>query len=121
MTELPPTQDPAWQVSVLVQALPSLHGVPSAAAGLEQAPVPVLHAPAAWHWSAATHVTGFDPMQAPATHESVCVQAFPSLQAVPSVFAGFEQVPFAGSQVPMEWHWSLAIQVTGLAPVHVPA
>jgi hypothetical protein len=35
---------------------------------------------------------------------SVCVQALPSLQAEPSAFAGFEQVPVAGSQTPATWH-----------------
>jgi len=28
----------------------------------------------------------------------------PSLQAVPSAFAGFEQTPLAGLQVPASWH-----------------
>jgi hypothetical protein len=51
---------------------------------------------------------------------SVCVQALPSLQAVPSAFAGFEQVPFDGLQVPAVWHWSLAVHVTWFAPVHTP-
>jgi hypothetical protein len=35
---------------------------------------------------------------------SVQVQAFSSSQAVPSGFAGLEQVPVAGSQVPGSWH-----------------
>src|SRR3989442_8535965 len=30
------------------------------------------------------------------------------------VFAGFEQVPVAGSQVPTVWHCSAAVQATGL-------
>jgi hypothetical protein len=42
------------------------------------------------------------------------------VQAVPSVFAGFEQTPLFVSQVPAEWHWSLAAQTTGFDPVHVP-
>ena len=29
------------------------------------------HVPAAWHWSDAVHVTGFEPAQLPATHWSV--------------------------------------------------
>ena len=33
---------------------------------------------------------------------------------------GFEQVPVLGSQVPTEWHWSLAVHVTGFEPVQVP-
>ena len=44
----------------------------------------------------------------------------PSLHAVPFGAAGFEQ-PVAGSHVPTTWHWSLAVQTTGLEPVHTPA
>jgi len=50
------------------------------------------------------HVTGFAPVQVPPWQVSLWVQAFPSLQAVPSGFAGFEQVPVAGSHVPASWH-----------------
>jgi hypothetical protein len=35
---LPPVQVPPWQVSVWVQALPSLHEEPSDLVGLEQVP-----------------------------------------------------------------------------------
>jgi hypothetical protein len=48
-TLLPPTHVPPWHVSVCVQALPSLHVVPSGAAGLEHAPVAGSHVPATWH------------------------------------------------------------------------
>ena len=41
--------------------------------------------PAVWHVSEAVHVTGLAPLQSPAWHESVRVQAFPSLQEVPFV------------------------------------
>jgi hypothetical protein len=51
---------------------------------------------------------------------SVCVQAFPSLQAVPFAAFGFEQVPVAGLHVPATWHWSLAVQVTGLPGSQTP-
>jgi hypothetical protein len=64
-TELPATQAPAWHVSFCVQELPSLHAVPSASAGLEQAPVLGLHDPAEWHWSDAVQVTGSPPTQLP--------------------------------------------------------
>jgi hypothetical protein len=49
MTGLAPTHAPAWQVSVWVQAFPSLQGVPFALAGFEQAPVSGLQVPASWH------------------------------------------------------------------------
>jgi hypothetical protein len=67
------------------------------------------------------HVTGFEPAQVPLWHVSVCVHALPSLQAVPFDAVGFEQVPVDGLQVPATWHSSLAVQVTGLEPVHTPA
>jgi hypothetical protein len=48
------------------------------------------------------------------------VQAFPSLHAVPFEAVGFEHVPVPGLHVPGAWHWSLAAQITGLAPAHIP-
>ena len=48
------------------------------------------------------------------------MHALPSLQAVPSGASGFEQAPVEGLQVPATWHWSLAVQVTGLLPVQTP-
>src|SRR5439155_27060159 len=68
-----PTQMPRWQVSVRVQALPSLQEAPSGLAGLLQAPVAGLQVPAVWHWSEAAHTTGSVPTHAPATQVSVCV------------------------------------------------
>src|SRR3989441_10009258 len=53
VTGLPPVQTPAWQVSVWVQALLSLHAVPSAALGVAQVPVAGVQAPAVGHSSAA--------------------------------------------------------------------
>ena len=78
------------------------------------------------------HTTGFELTQAPAWQESLCVQALPSAQDVPSasgepeqtpawqvpawvhvpppphgvplVFDGFEQTPVAVSQTPGTWH-----------------
>jgi hypothetical protein len=97
-----------------------VHAVPSAAVGFEQLPVVGLHVPAAWHWSLGVHVTGFDPWQVPDWQVSVWVHALPSLHVVPLGAAGFEHVPEVGSQVPAAWHWSEAVQVTGLLPVHAP-
>src|SRR5947199_10152356 len=78
-----PVQVPPWQVSVCVQALPSLHAVPLLAFGLGHWPVAALQVPATWHWSEAVQTTGFEPVQVPLWQVSVCVQALPSLQAVP--------------------------------------
>jgi hypothetical protein len=49
-------------------------------------------------------VTGLLPVQTPATHESLWVQALPSLHAVPFAAEGFEHVPVAGLQIPAAWH-----------------
>ena len=43
-------------------------------------------------------------MQAPAWQVSICVQALLSLHVVLSGFAGLEQTPVAGLQVPAVWH-----------------
>jgi hypothetical protein len=100
----PLTHAPPWQVSPCVHALLSLQLVPFGLAGFEQTPVCASQVPATWHWSEAVQVTGFAPVQLPPWQVSVCVQAFPSLHAVPSLIAGFEQTPVVGSHVPASWH-----------------
>jgi NCAIR mutase (PurE)-related protein len=65
--------------------------------------------------------TGLAPLQTPAWQLSVWVQRLPSLQALPSVFGGLLQTPVAGAQTPTSWHWSSAVQTTGLAPLQTPA
>jgi hypothetical protein len=114
-------QVPAWHVSVFVQALLSLHDAPLAFAGLEHRPVAMLQVPASWHWSGAAHVTGLAPVQVPAWHVSVCVQALLSLHDAPLAFAGLEHRPVAVLQVPASWHWSGTAHATGLLPAHTPA
>jgi hypothetical protein len=117
---LPPVHTPLAHVSVRVHALPSLQTVPSAAAGFEQTPLAVLQVPAAWHWSLAVHVTGFDPVQTPPMHASVRVHWLPSLHTVLSAAAGFEQTPLVVSHVPATWHWSFGEQTIGFDPVQAP-
>src|SRR5207245_304041 len=58
------TQAPASQVSVCVQALPSLHGAPLALAGLRRGRVAGSQAPAVWHWLAAVLARGLAPSPA---------------------------------------------------------
>src|SRR5207249_1601520 len=120
-TGLAPTQAPAVQVSVRVQALPSSHGAPSSLAGLLQTPEAGLQTPAVWHWLAAVHTTGLAPTQAPAAQVSVRVQALPSSHGAPLCLAGLLQAPVVGSQVPAVWHWSAAVHTTGFAPTQAPA
>src|SRR5258706_485477 len=120
LSDEPALHTPARHVSPMLHALPSSQGVPSGCVGFEQAPDVGLHVPTSWHGSLAAHATGLVPAQMPARHVSVCVQALPSLQAVPLGLLGLEQVPEVGLQVPGSWHWSLAVQTTGLAPAHTP-
>ena len=49
VTGFEPTQLPAWQVSVCVQALSSLQAEPFDLAGFEHWPVDGLQVPALWH------------------------------------------------------------------------
>src|SRR5438094_549299 len=114
-----PRHTPAWQVSAVVHALPSLQAVPLATGGFEQAPVNGLQVPAVWHWSGAGQATAV-PWQTTPWQLSAVVHALPSLHAVPFAAGGFEQVPVAGSQVPAAWHWSGAVHATAV-PVQRPA
>src|SRR5438046_1477007 len=120
-TDVLPVQVPAWHVSVCMHAFPSSHGVRTRVVEVEHAPVAGSHTPAAWHWSAALQPTGVLPVQVPAWHVSVCVHAFPSSHGVPSRFMELEHAPVAGSHTPAAWHWSAALQTTGVLPVQVPA
>jgi hypothetical protein len=61
-----------------------------------------------------------EPPQLPAVHTSAAVHWFPSLHDVPSGTCGFVHVPVPVLQIPATWHWSLAKQVTGFDPAHVP-
>src|SRR5438876_749096 len=73
-----------------------------------------------WHWCGAVQTTGLAPVQVPDWQVSVCVHALPSLQAVSLAAFGFEWTPVEVSHVCATWHWSSAVQTTGLAPVQVP-
>ena len=66
VTGAPPTQAPAAQLSAVVHALPSVHGVPSGPGGSEQTPVAGLQVPAPRQGPAAMQVTGSVPTHAPA-------------------------------------------------------
>ena len=93
-TGFEPTHAPAWQVSVCVHPFPSLHPPPSfrMLQPSQQALTPTqLHA-------LPTHI--------PFTQWSPWVWGFKSSHNVPSIFAGFEQVPVCVSHVPARWHWS---------------
>jgi hypothetical protein len=93
-TEPPAVQTALWQVSFKSQRLPSLHVVPSGAAGFEQVPVVGLHVPATWHWSLGVHVTGLVPTHAPDSHAPPPKQRLPVPHELPLVTGTCEHVPF---------------------------
>src|SRR2546430_14707896 len=57
-TGFAPTQAPAWQVSLCVQAVASLQLVPLGLAGLLQAPDAGVQTPAGWDWAAGGDTSG---------------------------------------------------------------
>ena len=87
-----------------MQLFPSLQAVPFGAFGFEQVPAAGSQMPATWHESDAVQTVAVPPRQLPVWQVSPVVQALPSLHAVPSAAAGFEQIPVDGLQVPMLWH-----------------
>ena len=86
-------------MSVCVQALLSLQVVPSAAAGLLQAPEVRSHVPAVWQASDTVQTIAV-PTQVPAWQASPVVHLLLSLQVVPSAASGLLHCPVVGSQVP---------------------
>ena len=101
---MPDTHVPPWQLSPTVHALPSLHVVPFVTGVPVHPPVAGSHVWALRHWVAPGQVTGLPPVHTPPWQVSVCVQALPSLQPVPSARAGFEHSPLDVSHVPTPWH-----------------
>src|SRR2546425_362198 len=111
-------QVPVWQLSPVVQARPSLQLVPLGLAGFEQRPVGVLQVPASWHWSWAVQTTGVPRSEARRVGEAGGSRGSP-FHLKKKGMAGFEQRPVVVSQVPATWHWSRAVQTTGVT-VQVP-
>jgi hypothetical protein len=102
VTVLPGTHAPEAQTSLRSQALPSLHGVPSA---LEKPEVLT----AGWHvWHALA------PLGVP------LVMHMPPIAQKPALSVGAEQTPVPVLQVPAVWHASGAVQVTWLPAVQTP-
>jgi hypothetical protein len=108
VTGFAPTQAPAWQVSVRVQALPSLHAAPSGLGGFEHAPVAwSMQVPATWHWSSAVQTTPTQrstPPHTPLVQTSPVVFGLPSSHAVPLGLLGLLHAPVVESHVPARWH-----------------
>src|SRR5262249_26878899 len=93
-----PVQRPAWQVSPVVHARPSLQAVPLGRAGWAQRPVVGVDA-AVGHESMDGQTTGV-PVAMAAWQVSPVVHARQSLQVVLLGAAGFEHMPVVVSQVP---------------------
>src|SRR5262249_14920283 len=77
---IPPPQVPAVHVSPTLQKSPSLHAVPSPAAGLLQTPVAGSQVPATWHESSAVQTTGVPGWHVPVRHVSPPWRGLPSRQ-----------------------------------------
>src|SRR5206468_209062 len=56
------------------------------------------------------------------TQEPAGSQAWPPFwsHGVPAGWGGLVQAPVAGAQAPAAWHWSSAVQTTGLPPAQAP-
>jgi hypothetical protein len=116
-----PPHAPFVQLSVRVQALPSLHPAPFGLAGSEHRPLDGSHTPALWHWSDAVQTVGVPGVQLPLRQLSPTVHASESaLHVAPFVFGGFEHAPVVGLQLPASWHWSDAVQVRVTPFVQMP-
>jgi hypothetical protein len=122
VTELPPEQVPAWQLSPVVHALLSLHEVPFAFGGFEQVPVSTPHAPASWHWSDAPQLIGLPPVQNWLWQVDVPVHGLWSSQAKPFAFpAHWPQgiLIFAVRQPPGRKQWpALPLKNVSLLALH---
>jgi hypothetical protein len=108
----PPTHTPAVHTSPVVHALPSLQEFELFACTHPAAELQV----SVVQGFPSSQLRGVPAVHAPATQCSPVVQALPSLHDVPFVFAGFEQVPVAGSHEPTSWQESLGEHVTWLPP-----
>jgi len=103
VTVVPPVQTPLRHVSPDVQALPSLHEVPSALLERVQPPVAGLQVDTL-HWSVVVHAVEV-PEQVPVEeHTSPEVQALLSSQALPGLMVFTQEEPEHVSVV----HWLLS-------------
>src|SRR5439155_19420946 len=105
-----PPHVPPVQTSFLVQAFPSSHAVPSAAARFEHMPLVGSHVPATWHWSSAVQATVVVALQLELVWQ-VCtlVEALPLLHAVLLLAFGLERGPVVLLLVPARWQWSYEV------------
>src|SRR5436853_336588 len=96
----PPVHTPVSQASERVQALASVHALPSGLAGFEHATGTGSRGAGVWHWSGAVQTTEFLAVHTPVSKASARVQALAWVHGLPSCLAGFGHAPVAGLQVP---------------------
>src|SRR5262245_12207165 len=117
LSGVPAVQMPAWQVSVPLHTLPSLHDVPFATGVFRQpatgSQVSVVQG------LLSLQLSGVPAVQVPAWHGSSPLHAFSSLQEVPFATTVCWQ-PATGSQVSVV-HGLLSSQLSGVPAVQVPA
>ena len=104
VTGLEPVHVPDWQVSVWVQAFPSLQIVPLGRGEASHASEVSLQTPMLHALVCAEQSRAGPAVQVPLWHVSLTVQNRPSLQVVPFGAVGLEQAPVPGLQVPATWH-----------------
>jgi hypothetical protein len=103
------------------QALFGPQAVPGRFAGFEQVPLAGSQIASSWQASPVpVQVTWVAPVQLPLWQLSASVHALWSSHAVPFALGGFEQRPVVGLHVPASWHWSEAMQVTGVPGWQTP-
>ena len=82
-----------------------------------QTPVDELHSPATWHWSRGVQTNESVPVQTPAWHLSLRVQASPSLQLVPDKRVWSQPCPAVQKSVVQALS---SLQERNELPVHTP-
>jgi hypothetical protein len=116
LSAVPPVQVPAWHVSLPLQMLPSLHGVPSPTEVLAQ-PVVGLQVSVV-QTLPSLQVSGVPAVQVPAWQVSSPLQTVPSAHEEPFATGPFWQ-PAIGSQVSFV-HTLPSSQASGMPTVQVP-
>jgi hypothetical protein len=114
---VPAVHRPTWQVSVPLQTLPSLHGVPlttgpfaQPVTGSQESIVQALPS---------LQLSGLPVVQVPVWQVSAPLQTLPSVHEVPFVTGALEH-PKIGSQESVVQTFA-SLQVRGVPPVHTPA
>jgi hypothetical protein len=124
-TGLPPTHVPAWQVSPVVQALPSEQAVPSGLLTLWQTGWPLIGVQTLSSQGSLDggQLNTVPPPQTPAVQVVPFVQGLPSSHGAPSAFVVYAHCPVAALQTPepATWHGPGDSQITSVPEVQTPS